>query len=203
MTPPGTSLEITNGTIKGGNGSANHPDGAAGVGMDKTNPPKDAGITVGKDAVIKGGNGADGVDGNETNGGDGGNGGSSTDGNGFAGTGDPDAVDIAKDTGEPEDITDEITEGDDPVQTDDSAYQPDSPDSNGELDRMPQISGEDGGTSASRIGLIQSLRPWIPILWIFLFLILLLILLLIYLKIREKQLREEMEEQENANRKNY
>ena len=69
---PGTNLEIVNGTIQGGNGSAAHPDGAAGVGEATGSKPSQAGITVGADAVIKGGNGADGENG--SNGGNGGSG---------------------------------------------------------------------------------------------------------------------------------
>ena len=69
---PGTNLEIVNGTIQGGSGSAAHPDGAAGVGEAAGNKPSQAGITVGADAVIKGGNGADGENG--SNGGNGGSG---------------------------------------------------------------------------------------------------------------------------------
>ena len=69
---PGTNLEIVNGTIQGGNGSAAHPDGAAGVGEAAGSKPSQAGITVGADAVIKGGNGADGENG--SNGGNGGSG---------------------------------------------------------------------------------------------------------------------------------
>lgn len=69
---PGTNLEIVNGTIQGGNGSAAHPDGAAGVGEAAASKPSQAGITVGADAVIKGGNGADGENG--SNGGNGGSG---------------------------------------------------------------------------------------------------------------------------------
>ena len=69
---PGTKLEIVNGTIKGGDGSSAHPDGAAGVGEAAGSKPSQAGITVGADAVIKGGNGADGENG--SNGGNGGSG---------------------------------------------------------------------------------------------------------------------------------
>ena len=69
---PGTNLEIVNGTIQGGSGSAAHPDGAAGVGEAAGSKPSQAGITVGADAVIKGGNGADGENG--SNGGNGGSG---------------------------------------------------------------------------------------------------------------------------------
>ena len=69
---PGTNLEIVNGTIKGGDGSSAHPDGAAGVGEAAGSKPSQAGITVGANAVIKGGNGADGENG--SNGGNGGSG---------------------------------------------------------------------------------------------------------------------------------
>lgn len=70
---PGTNLEIVNGTIQGGSGSAAHPDGAAGVGEAAGSKPSQAGsITVGANAVIKGGNGADGENG--SNGGNGGSG---------------------------------------------------------------------------------------------------------------------------------
>ena len=69
---PGTNLEIVNGTIQGGNGSAAHPDGAAGVGEAAGSKPTKAGIIVGANAVIKGGNGADGENG--SNGGNGGSG---------------------------------------------------------------------------------------------------------------------------------
>lgn len=69
---PGTKLEIVSGTIKGGDGSSAHPDGAAGVGEAAGSKPSQAGITVGADAVIKGGNGADGENG--SNGGNGGSG---------------------------------------------------------------------------------------------------------------------------------
>ena len=69
---PGTNLEIVNGTIQGGSGSAVHPDGAAGVGEAAVSKPSQAGITVGANAVIKGGNGADGENG--SNGGNGGSG---------------------------------------------------------------------------------------------------------------------------------
>ena len=41
---PGTNLEIVNGTIKGGDGSAKHPDGAAGIGA--SGDTADAGIII-------------------------------------------------------------------------------------------------------------------------------------------------------------
>ena len=72
---PGTNLEIVNGTIKGGDGSAKHPDGAAGIGA--SGDTADAGIIIGSDANVIGGNGADGTEGK-----DGGNGGAGIDGNG-------------------------------------------------------------------------------------------------------------------------
>ena len=72
---PGTKLEIVNGTIKGGDGSAKHPDGAAGIGA--SGDTADAGIIIGSDANVTGGNGADGTEGK-----DGGNGGAGIDGNG-------------------------------------------------------------------------------------------------------------------------
>lgn len=72
---PGTNLEIVNGTIKGGDGSAKHPDGAAGIGA--SGDTADAGLIIGKDANVTGGNGADGTEGK-----DGGNGGAGIDGNG-------------------------------------------------------------------------------------------------------------------------
>lgn len=72
---PGTNLEIVNGTIKGGDGSAKHPDGAAGIGA--SGDTADAGIIIGSDANVTGGNGADGTEGK-----DGGNGGAGIDGNG-------------------------------------------------------------------------------------------------------------------------
>lgn len=72
---PGTNLEIVNGTIKGGDGSAKHPDGAAGIGA--SGDTADAGIIIGSDANVIGGNGADGTEGT-----DGGNGGAGIDGNG-------------------------------------------------------------------------------------------------------------------------
>ena len=72
---PGTNLEIVNGTIKGGDGSAKHPDGAAGIGA--SGDTADAGIIIGSDANVTGGNGADGTEGT-----DGGNGGAGIDGNG-------------------------------------------------------------------------------------------------------------------------
>ena len=72
---PGTNLEIVNGTIKGGDGSAKHPDGAAGIGA--SGDTADAGLIIGNDANVIGGNGADGTEGK-----DGGNGGAGIDGNG-------------------------------------------------------------------------------------------------------------------------
>lgn len=72
---PGTNLEIVNGTIKGGDGSAKHPDGAAGIGA--SGDTADAGIILGSDANVTGGNGANGTEGK-----DGGNGGAGIDGNG-------------------------------------------------------------------------------------------------------------------------
>ena len=72
---PGTNLEIVNGTIKGGDGSAKHPDGAAGIGA--SGDTADAGIIIGSNANVIGGNGADGTEGK-----DGGNGGAGIDGNG-------------------------------------------------------------------------------------------------------------------------
>ena len=72
---PGTNLEIVNGTIKGGDGSAKHQDGAAGIGA--SGDTADAGIIIGSDANVTGGNGADGTEGK-----DGGNGGAGIDGNG-------------------------------------------------------------------------------------------------------------------------
>ena len=72
---PGTNLEIVNGTIKGGDGSAKHPDGAAGIGA--SGDTADAGIIIGNNANVTGGNGADGTEGT-----DGGNGGAGIDGNG-------------------------------------------------------------------------------------------------------------------------
>ena len=72
---PGTKLEIVNGTIKGGDGSAKHPDGAPGIGT--TGDAADAGIIIGSNANVIGGNGADGTEGK-----DGGNGGAGIDGNG-------------------------------------------------------------------------------------------------------------------------
>ena len=62
---PGTDLIISNGTIKGGDGIPSHPNGAAGVTADGVTP----GLTVRKDATIKGGNGADATMGNGGNGG--------------------------------------------------------------------------------------------------------------------------------------
>lgn len=72
---PGTNLEIVNGTIKGRDGSAKHPDGAAGIGA--SGDTADAGIIIGSNANVTGGNGADGTEGK-----DGGNGGAGIDGNG-------------------------------------------------------------------------------------------------------------------------
>ena len=72
---PGTNLEIVNGTIKGGEGSAKHPDGAAGIGA--SGDTADAGLIIGNNANVIGGNGADGTEGK-----DGGNGGAGIDGNG-------------------------------------------------------------------------------------------------------------------------
>lgn len=72
---PGTKLEIVNGTIKGGDGSAKHPDGAPGIGA--SGDTADAGLIIGNDANVIGGNGADGTEGK-----DGGNGGAGIDGNG-------------------------------------------------------------------------------------------------------------------------
>lgn len=72
---PGTNLEIVNGTIKGGDGSAKHPDGAAGIGA--SSDTADAGIIIGSNANVTGGNGANGTEGK-----DGGNGGAGIDGNG-------------------------------------------------------------------------------------------------------------------------
>ena len=98
---PGTKLEIVNGTIKGGDGSEKHPDGAAGIGTaEDPENPANAGVTVGKDGNIIGGNGADTRDeaaGSASKGGDGGagiegditptvNGGSVTGGNGGKGS---------------------------------------------------------------------------------------------------------------------
>jgi hypothetical protein len=98
---PGTKLEIVNGTIKGGDGSEKHPDGAAGIGTaEDPENPENAGVTVGKDGNIIGGNGADTRDeaaGSASKGGDGGagikgditptvNGGSVTGGNGGKGS---------------------------------------------------------------------------------------------------------------------
>lgn len=72
---PGTNLEIVNGTIKGGDGSAAHPDGAAGIGA--SGDTADAGLIIGNNANVIGGNGANGTEGK-----DGGNGGAGIDGNG-------------------------------------------------------------------------------------------------------------------------
>ena len=65
---PGTKLEIVNGTVKGGDGSAAHPAGAPGILA--AGNTADAGLIIGKDAKVIGGNGADGTEGK-----DGGNGG--------------------------------------------------------------------------------------------------------------------------------
>ena len=74
---PGTKLEIVNGTIKGGDGSAKHPAGAAGVGVGKgEKSPADAELIIGNKANIIGGNGAHGSEGK-----DGGNGGAGIAGN--------------------------------------------------------------------------------------------------------------------------
>lgn len=72
---PGTNLEIVNGTIKGGDGSAKHSDGASGIGA--SGDTADAGIIIGNNANVTGGNGANGTEGK-----DGGNGGAGIDGNG-------------------------------------------------------------------------------------------------------------------------
>lgn len=72
---PGTNLEIVNGTIKGGDGSAKHPDGAAGIGA--SGDTADAGLIIGSNANVTGGNGANGTEGK-----DGGNGGAGIPGNG-------------------------------------------------------------------------------------------------------------------------
>ena len=72
---PGTNLEIVNGTIKGGDGSVKHPDGAAGIGA--SGDTADAGIIIGSNANVTGGDGAEGTEGK-----DGGNGGAGIDGNG-------------------------------------------------------------------------------------------------------------------------
>ena len=78
---PGTSLEIVNGTIKGGDGSTAHPDGAAGVSTGKAPAPAKAEITVGDKADIIGGNGAAGAAGKGSqNAGNGGNGGAGIEG---------------------------------------------------------------------------------------------------------------------------
>ena len=71
----GTNLEIVNGTIKGGDGSAKHPDGAPGIGA--SGDTADAGLIIGNNANVTGGNGANGTEGK-----DGGNGGAGIDGNG-------------------------------------------------------------------------------------------------------------------------
>ena len=72
---PGTNLEIVNGTIKGGDGSTAHPNGAAGIGA--SGDTADAGIIIGNNTNVIGGNGANGTEGK-----DGGNGGAGIDGNG-------------------------------------------------------------------------------------------------------------------------
>lgn len=77
---PGTNLEITNGTIQGGNGSAAHPDGAAGIGTATPDRPSDAKITVGADAKVQGGNGADAGDSTGADAANGGNGGAGIEG---------------------------------------------------------------------------------------------------------------------------
>ena len=66
---PGTNLTVINGTIQGGAGSANHPNGAAGIGTDTAETPANAGITVGENANVLGGAGATGTNGNGGNGG--------------------------------------------------------------------------------------------------------------------------------------
>ena len=71
---PGTKLEIMNGTIKGGNGSSAHPNGAPGIGTD--NDTVDAELIIGNNANVFGGNGAHGSEGK-----DGGNGGAGIAGN--------------------------------------------------------------------------------------------------------------------------
>ena len=77
---PGTNLEISNGTIQGGNGSAAHPDGAAGIGTATPDRPADAKITVGADAKVQGGNGADAGDSAGADAANGGNGGAGIEG---------------------------------------------------------------------------------------------------------------------------
>ena len=77
---PGTNLVITNGTIQGGNGSAAHPDGAAGIGTATPDRPADAKITVGADAKVQGGNGADAGDSTGADAANGGNGGAGIEG---------------------------------------------------------------------------------------------------------------------------
>ena len=77
---PGTNLVISNGTIQGGNGSAAHPDGAAGIGTATPDRPADAKITVGADAKVQGGNGADAGDSIGADAANGGNGGAGIEG---------------------------------------------------------------------------------------------------------------------------
>jgi hypothetical protein len=77
---PGTNLVISNGTIQGGNGSAAHPDGAAGIGTATPDRPADAKITVGADAKVQGGNGADAGDSTGADAANGGNGGAGIEG---------------------------------------------------------------------------------------------------------------------------
>ena len=77
---PGTNLVISNGTIQGGNGSAAHPDGAAGIGTATPDRPADAKITVGADAKVQGGNGADAGDSTGAGAANGGNGGAGIEG---------------------------------------------------------------------------------------------------------------------------
>lgn len=77
---PGTKLVISNGTIQGGNGSAAHPDGAAGIGTATPDRPADAKITVGADAKVQGGNGADAGDSTGADAANGGNGGAGIEG---------------------------------------------------------------------------------------------------------------------------
>ena len=77
---PGTNLEISNGTIQGGNGSAAHPDGAAGIGTATPDRPADAKITVGANAKVQGGNGADAGDSTGADAANGGNGGAGIEG---------------------------------------------------------------------------------------------------------------------------
>ena len=77
---PGTNLVISNGSIQGGNGSAAHPDGAAGIGTATPDRPADAKITVGADAKVQGGNGADAGDSTGADAANGGNGGAGIEG---------------------------------------------------------------------------------------------------------------------------